>query len=133
MAKHKKKPTPEQSRKGRMTREKGAAGEREFADELRFLFGDEDARRGVQYSGLEGKDVVVPALPGVHWEVKRTECLRLYAALQQAIRDAGEDIPVVAHRRNGTRWVIIIQFEDLLRFSEAVYTLMAPGAPPAGG
>ena len=65
---------------GRMSREKGKAGEREFA-RLCKAYGY-DARRGQQYNGLGGEDIVGP--PGVHVEDKRVESLRLYDALTQA-------------------------------------------------
>ena len=95
---------------GRMSREKGKAGEREFA-RLCKAYGY-DAHRGQQYSGLGGEDIV--GLPGVHVEVKRVESLRLYDALDQAKRDAGDKKPIVAHRRNRSQWVVIQPAEDWL-------------------
>lgn len=52
-------------------------------------------------------------LPGVHIEVKRTERLDLYGALDQARRDAKPGkLPIVVHRRNNCRWVVIQDAED---------------------
>ena len=90
------------------SKQKGARGEREFASFCRKQ--GYDCRRGQQYNGLEGDDVV--GLPGVHVEVKRTERLSLYDALAQAKRDAKPgEIPIVAHRKNHSDWVIIMDAE----------------------
>lgn len=95
------------------SRQKGARGEREWRDELRAR--GYTARRGQQYNGLDGEDVVCEELSSrFHFEVKRTECLSLYDAMKQAERDAGERVPVVAHRRNGQEWVVIMRAGDWL-------------------
>ena len=67
---------------GKASREKGKRGERELAGRLREY--GYDARRGQQYSGMDGDDVV--GLPGIHIECKRVERLDLYAAMDQAAR-----------------------------------------------
>jgi hypothetical protein len=90
---------------------KGKAGERELAKELTRLFGSE-CRRGQQFSGIEGEDVV--GLDGVHVECKRVEKLNLKDAVNQSIRDAGrKSIPVVCHRTNRQPWLITLRLEDL--------------------
>ena len=95
---------------GRMSKEKGKKGEREFARVCRDN-GFPSARRGQQYNGIDGEDVV--GLPGLHIEVKRVEKFSLYDALDQAKRDAGEGVlPIVAHRRNNCRWVVVMDIED---------------------
>ena len=92
------------------SREKGKAGEREFAALCR-KHGFENARRGQQYNGLDGQDVV--GLDGIHIEVKRVERLNIEQALQQAERDKKEgEIPIVAHRRNREEWKITMRAED---------------------
>lgn len=107
---------------GKTSREKGKRGEREFAALCREY--GYNARRGQQYCGIEGEDVV--GLPGIHVEVKRTEQLRIYDAIDQARRDAKDKIPIVAHRRNKCDWLIIMRAEDwfeLYREWEAGQTL----------
>ncbi len=100
------------------SREKGARGEREFARLLREHY-TVDARRGVQYKG--GPDSPdVEGIPGIHFEVKRTERLSLYEAMAQAERDCGDRVPVVAHRRNGKEWLLIIREKDVNRFIESM-------------
>lgn len=94
---------------GKTSREKGKRGEREVASLLRG-FGY-DARRGVQYQGGQDSPDVV-GLKGVHIEVKRTERLDLYGALSQSKADAGEDMPVVIHRKNNCEWVVIQPLKD---------------------
>src|SRR5699024_10044443 len=77
--------------------------------------GFDRARRGQQYSGIEGKDVV--GLPNVHVEVKRVERLNLSKAMEQAMEDAGdEEIPIVAHRKNREKWKITMLAEDWFEF-----------------
>lgn len=98
---------------GRMSREKGKRGEREFAKLCR-AHGFEGARRGQQFSGVEGKDVV--GLPGFHIEVKRVERLNLGAAMDQAQEDAAEgEVPIVAHRKNGESWRVTLEAEEFLK------------------
>lgn len=94
---------------GKSQREKGKRGEREVASILRYY--GYDAHRGVQFKGGEDSPDVI-GLPGVHIEVKRTERLDLYGALAQSIGDAGKDMPIVIHRKNNSKWVVIQPLED---------------------
>lgn len=95
------------------SRNKGAAGERELAKALASALGVE-ARRGRQYAGSPDSPDVVTDLPGVHIECKRVEALRLYDALEQSKRDAGADeVPVVIHRRNRGKWIVIVELDRL--------------------
>jgi Holliday junction resolvase len=94
------------------SRQKGARGEREFSEELRKA--GHEARRGRQFSGSPDSPDVVTSLP-YHFEVKRTESLSLYTAMEQAVRDsAGKKVPVVAHKRNGKRWLVVMHLDDFL-------------------
>ena len=94
---------------------KGKVGELELSHALKDLFGFE-SRRGQQYNGLEGEDVV--GIPGVHIECKRVENLSLYPAMEQSIRDSVEgQIPCVMHRRNHKQWLCTVQLEDLGKFA----------------
>lgn len=95
------------------SRRKGKVGERELA---RFLTVEGfPSRRGVQYKGgSESPDVMCEALSAIHFESKRCERLSLYDALDQAVRECGDSIPIVAHRRNNCRWVAILDLSDLL-------------------
>lgn len=96
---------------GKTSRDKGKRGERELAHKLTELFG-QICRRGQQFCGIEGKDVV--GLPGVHVECKRTERLSLYPAIEQAKADSADgDIPVVFHRQNGKEWLAIVPADSL--------------------
>jgi Holliday junction resolvase len=91
------------------SKQKGKRGEREFALLCRDM-GYKDVRRGQQYSGVEGEDVI--GLPGIHVEVKRAENVSLEAALSQAQRDAKGRPAIVAHRKNRGRWRITMDAED---------------------
>jgi len=108
---------------GAKSRRKGCRGEREAADAIQQLFGVE-ARRGCQYHGGPDSPDVQTAIAGVHWEVKRCESLRLYAALDQAIADAGSNIPVVLHRSNHRPWVAIVRLSDLPQLTRCLATIL---------
>ena len=102
------------------SREKGKRGELE-ACELLKAHGFE-ARRGQQYSGGGDSPDVVHNIPNTHIEVKRTEALLLYPALEQATRDAKDGYdPVVLHRRNGKEWVAILPAKVLLDILSEFY------------
>ena len=108
------------------SRAKGILGELDFAALLRAQ-GYTEARRGQQYrGGGDSPDVV--GVPGVHHEVKRTERLVLYDAVDQARRDAADGaMPVVAHRcnddkRNGScrgEWLFVLGAADYFRLLKA--------------
>jgi len=90
------------------SRQKGARGEREWAAKCREE--GYDCRRGQQFSGLEGEDVV--GLPHIHCEVKRVERLCLDDAMAQSIRDCQGKIPIVAHRKNHAEWLVTMRAKD---------------------
>ena len=72
------------------------------------------ARRGQQFQGSPDSPDVVTDIPNVHIECKRSERLRLYEALDQAVGDAGtEKIPVVCHRQNSKPWIVVVRLDDL--------------------
>ena len=92
------------------SKDKGRRGERELAKKLKeYGF---NCRRGQQYSGIEGEDVV--GLDGIHIEVKRVERLNIYDAVDQVKRDSNfEDLPfdwpklpTVFHRKNHCEWLV---------------------------
>ncbi len=112
---------------GRKSREKGASGERELARELSRLLGVE-ARRGCQYHGGPRTPHLALDIAHLHIEFKRSERLRLYEALEQANGDAGEKVPVVAHRQNHKPWVAIVRLDDLPRLAVQIYLTLAQNA-----
>ena len=98
--------------------EKGKRGERELAKILTALLGVE-CRRGQQYNGIEGKDVV--GVDGLHIESKWVERLNLREAYAQAERDAASnDVPVVCHKTNKHPWLITLALSDILEFVMAI-------------
>ena len=109
---------------GAKSRRKGVRGELEAAAELGRLF-QVEAHRGRQYCGTAETPDVRAAIPGVHFEVKRTEALRLYSALEQAIEDAGQNVPVVLHRANQRPWVAIVRLDDLPKLAVQLYLTLA--------
>lgn len=91
-------------------KQKGKRGELEWASICREQ--GYDARRTAQYCGNTGDAADVVGLPGIHMEVKRVERLDLEGAMAQARHDAGEKIPIVAHRRNNCEWLVTMRAED---------------------
>lgn len=101
------------------SRAKGAAGERELAKLLK----EEGfpTRRGQQFSGANG-DADVVGLPHIHIECKRVENLNIYKAIQQAIRDAKDDlIPTVFHRKNNQEWLVTMTYEQWIKLYHLAY------------
>lgn len=95
------------------SRAKGKRAELELAKLLRG-YGFKDARRGQQFSGIEGEDVV--GLPMLHIECKNVQQLNLREAMAQSERDAKEDqIPVVMHKKDRKPWLVTINLEDFIR------------------
>jgi len=88
--------------------------ERLWRDQLREA-GFLKAFRGQQYCGAAGNaDVVCPELPSFHFEVKGVQNLNVLNAVKQAINDAGEKTPVVAHKKNGEPWLVTMLAADWL-------------------
>lgn len=95
---------------GKMSQRKGAAGERELAHILRDTYGYE-VKRGSVFHGES--DMV--GLPGIHPEVKRVEHLNIHTAMEQAKAEAAkrkDGVPAVFHRKNRTKWLVTMEFED---------------------
>lgn len=105
---------------GKMSRDKGAVGEREFIQRHLLPYWPE-AKRNLDQFGDDTRDCIV--LNGVHWQIKRTETLRLYDAVKQAETEAAPtDLPVVAFRRNHQPWRVVVdagEFVSLLRLRDA--------------
>ena len=109
---------------GKMSREKGKRGEREFAKFCR----DQgfEVRRTAQYCGNTGEAADVVGLPHIHVEVKNTERLSIYDAMCQAIWDANKEgkgnLPIVAHKKNYHRWLVIMEAETFFEiYKESSY------------
>lgn len=104
------------------SRNKGKVGERELAEKLTAIFGV-DCRRGQQFSGIEGQDVV--GLPGVHVECKRVQSLNIEKATEQAKRDCADGtVPVVFHRKNNRPWLATVELDRLPELVTRLYLLM---------
>ncbi len=105
---------------GKMSRTKGKVGEREWA---RFCTDrGYECHRTAQCRGDTGQAADVEGLPGIHIEVKRTESLRLYDALAQSVHDSvvgDHGLPIVAHRRNDSPWVVIMDADDWFQLYRA--------------
>ena len=111
---------------GRGSKNKGKVGEREVVALLRAC--GFEARRGQQYAGGGDSPDVIHNLRvaddcALHIEVKRTEQLSLWAALDQADEDAPPgDIPVVFHRKSRKHWVVILKAVDFLTIMQRIKT-----------
>lgn len=91
---------------------KGIRGELMFAAVLKEH--GWDARRGQQFSGSPDSPDVL-GLPGHHVEVKFTEKLSIRDAVVQCTKDAGLlEVPLVAFKAKGRRWLAILDMQDYL-------------------
>lgn len=100
---------------------KGAKGERELASKLREY--GYNCRRGQQYNGLEGEDVV--GLDYIHCEVKRVQALNLDEAMEQSKRDSkGNQLPAVFHRKNNKKWKVTMELDDWIKLYNEYYSSM---------
>lgn len=98
---------------GRTSRNKGAAGEREFCTLLSDHLG-EVVKRKLGQARDAGVDVHVGKF---RIEVKRRETLSLPAWCRQAEAACVDDptaVPVVAYRTNGDVWRVVLRLEDFL-------------------
>jgi len=108
---------------------KGKVGEREWRDVLKAK--GFEARRGRQFSGSPDSPDVVSNLP-FHFEVKRVEALNINKAMEQAQRDCGKSVPVVAHRKNKCPWLVTMAAEDWLELVREKHSDACSTAPVAG-
>ena len=103
------------------SKKKGATGERELANRLKEY--GYNCRRGQQYNGLEGEDVV--GLDYIHIECKRVERLDLGGAIYQARKDAKDNqLPAVFHRKNRSNWLVTMKLEDWIKLYDEYYSSM---------
>lgn len=103
------------------SKKKGATGERELANKLKEY--GYNCRRGQQYNGLEGEDVV--GLDYIHIECKRVERLDLGGAMYQARKDAKDNqLPAVFHRKNRSNWLVTMRIEDWIKLYDEYYSSM---------
>ena len=101
------------------SKKKGAKGERDLANKLKDY--GYNCRRGQQYNGLEGEDVV--GLDYIHIECKRVEKLNLDEALEQAKRDSQEkQLPAVFHRKNNKKWKVTMELDDWIKLYNEYYS-----------
>ena len=96
---------------GRMSRNKGAAAERELAEiltrELGFV-----VKRKLGQARDSGDDIQVQKF---RIEAKRRETLALPAWCRQIETHCGPgEVPIVAYRQNAQPWRIVIKLEDFL-------------------
>lgn len=96
------------------SRDKGARGERLWRDKCKeYGF---DAERTCQNQGNPGEDgdVRVRGMPfDFNHEVKWVEKLNLRGAFQQSLDDCDEDqMPIVAHKKNGQRWLVTMDGDN---------------------
>ena len=103
------------------SRTKGKAGELEFSKLCKEH--GYDVRRMQQFCGATGDAADCTGLDGIHIEVKRVEHLNIHEAMNQSVRDsaaAGKgSLPIVAHRKNRTDWLITMRASDWFKLYSA--------------
>lgn len=101
------------------SKRKGAEGERELASKLKEY--GYTCRRGQQYNGLDGEDVV--GLDYIHIECKRVQALNIDEAMEQAKRDTKENqLPAVFHRKNNKKWKVTMELDDWIKLYDEYFS-----------
>jgi Holliday junction resolvase len=118
----------ENRRIGKLAKRKGGEREREWVLFLKE-HGILSARRTSQFNGKEGlADVIAPGdMDLFHQEVKGCEQLNLWKALEQANRDSRKEkgaTPIVAHRKNGSGWIVSMLAEDWVEWVREIPAAM---------
>lgn len=92
------------------SKKKGARSELELSHKLQsYGF---NTRRGQQFSGANG-DADVIGIDGIHIECKNRERLNIFDAMAQSVNDARpNEIPVVMHKRNYSKWLVTMRLDD---------------------
>jgi Holliday junction resolvase len=99
---------------GRMSREKGARGERELCSVLRSR-GWPDACRTSDGRAQAGRGDIAGGPAGVVFEVRRTERLNVWQALEDAQGHAENgELPIAAFRRSRGGWYAALPLDRLL-------------------
>jgi hypothetical protein len=94
------------------SRSKGKRGELEFIQRHLIPYWP-GAKRNLDQFGDDKRDCVEVA--GIHFQIKRTEKLELWKAIEQAESEARDhDLPVVAFRRNRSKWYCVIEADELV-------------------
>ena len=101
------------------SKRKGKVGELEWVNFLKTKFGI-DAKRSQQYKGTADSADVESDWDFIHWEVKRVQALNLHEAMAKAAEESDWKFPVVAHRKNGTEWLVTLRAEDLPRIAQCI-------------
>jgi Holliday junction resolvase len=95
------------------SKQKGKRGERLWRDVLREW--GLTAKRGQQFAGSpDSPDVICDELGDIHFEVKFTEKVNLYGAIDQAIKDAGGKMHIIAHKRNNWPWYVTLRADEFM-------------------
>ncbi len=94
---------------GRMSRNKGAGGEREFLNLLRDHLGDATINRNLSQSRDGGADCLT--LAGVSLEIKRQESLKIGYWLEQARGQTNGKLAALAYRKSREPWRVLVEFD----------------------
>lgn len=114
------------SKRGRSSRRKGGAGEREFCSFAERWFPEVKRNLSQCRGGGAGEGGDIQGILGWHLEIKRHARCNLPAALRQAIADAkGEARPVAFCRDDRGEWVGVIRAEDLLELMAEIAHMQA--------
>ena len=97
------------------SKSKGKRGELQWAKFCREQ-GYDNVRRTAQFCGKTGDASDCVGLPYIYQEVKNVEHLNIHNAVAQAVRDSTAEnkgnIPIVAHKKNRTSWLVTLRAED---------------------
>jgi hypothetical protein len=103
------------------SKDKGKRREREAARLFADIFGKPFARGQQNKGGENSPDII--GFDYIHPEIKGDQSvanISLYRAMQQAIDDSGNKLPMLAIKRDRAEWLLVIRAENVVQFAEMV-------------
>lgn len=108
------------------SRDKGARRERMIAADLSAVLGVRAERMG--RNGKTAEDIDHD-IPGVHVESKGPARFSAWKYMDQAIRDAGDKVPLVLVRADRRETLAVVRLADLPELSNRVVLTIEPESP----
>ncbi len=108
------------------SKQKGKTGELEACRDIEnaLCLPSHTLHRSAQFCGKDGQSADIRGIEGIHFEIKRTERIQIYDAMEQAVSDCKpENVPTVVFRRNHSPWMVTIQLSDLKKFAQAIASI----------
>jgi hypothetical protein len=122
------------SKQGKRSRGKGKRGERLACAAIKEQFPTLNPRRSVQFKGTtDSCDVEIPEASDWFVEVKFVERLNVWEAIERAVVEAGDKLPILMHKKTRSDWLVTVRLSDLKRLATNVVEKSSSSTPMAAG